>query len=432
MDSAGDLFGLSWPIVNMPISTATPLIMHVDLNSAFAMAEQQANPLLRGKPIGITNRASSSAICITASYEAKRLGVGIGTRMKEARLRAPGFVMVESDPAKYKYINSKMRHIFESYSPRAYMKSVDEGIIDFHGMSGILKGRSLNDIAAEIKDRVREEIGDHMTVNIGIGQNRWLAKLAAGFLKPDGLYCIDHNNMEMVYGLLRLEELPYIKRRNRLRLNEADIFTPLEFLGAPESVLSKRVFRSVMGYHWYLNLRGYETDLDANTVRSVGRSYVLEHRTADLEEIRRLLYKASIKLARRLRMMGLAARGLRLSFSYIDPMSSSGLGDMSENSLYQEAVWRSDRIYERACELKARMPIGRVLTALRITSYKLETILFDQLSLYDSADTRRGRLEVAMNAVNDRYGEMILSPASAMGVLNPMEDKVPFGSVRYF
>src|SRR3954471_17664894 len=107
--------------MELRINPELPEVMHVDLNSAFAMAEQQANPLIRGRPVGITNRASDYAICITASYEARRLGVGIGTRLRDARLRAPGFVMVESDPAKYQHINAKMRAIFESYSPVAYM-----------------------------------------------------------------------------------------------------------------------------------------------------------------------------------------------------------------------------------------------------------------------------------------------------------------------
>src|SRR4051812_49078550 len=116
-------------------------VMHIDLNSAFAMTEQQANPLLRGRPVGVTNRLNDYAICIAASYEAKQAGIGVGTRNGEAKRMAPGFVMRESDSAKYQYVNKQMREIFESYSPVAQMKSVDEGIIDFRGMRGLLKGR---------------------------------------------------------------------------------------------------------------------------------------------------------------------------------------------------------------------------------------------------------------------------------------------------
>ena len=185
--------------MELKINPEPPEILHIDLNSAFAMTEQQANPLLRGRPVGVTNRLNDYAICIAASYEAKALGIGLGTRNKQARIIAPNFVMLETDPAKYKYIHNKLRVIFESYSPVAYMKSIDEGIIDFRGMRGILGGKTMEDIAREIKERIRREVGDYMSVNVGIGQNRWLAKLAAGFMKPDGLYQIDKDNLEVVY-----------------------------------------------------------------------------------------------------------------------------------------------------------------------------------------------------------------------------------------
>jgi len=322
--------------MELRINPEPPEIMHIDLNSAFAMAEQQANPLLRRRPVGITNRMSDYAICITASYEARRHGVGIGTRAGEARQMAPGFVMVESDPAKYGYINGKMRAIFESYSPEAYMKSVDEGIIDFRGMRGLLKGRSLEDIGLEIKQRVREEVGDYMTVNVGIGQNRWLAKVAAGFLKPDGMYMIGPDNLEVTYGMMDLMDLPYIKQRMKARLNGAGIYTPLEFFRASEVVLTKQVFRSVNGHHWYLKLRGYETEVQP-AIRTVGRSYVLDHRTADREELAALLYKSCVKVARRLRKNNLAARGLMLRLTYARP---AGFGERARSHRMRgQLVW---------------------------------------------------------------------------------------------
>src|SRR5438093_7264971 len=89
-------------------------IMHIDLNGAFAMTEQQANPLLRHRPVGVTNRLNDFAICITTSYEAKELGIKLGTRYREARAISPDFVMLESDPAKYQFVHRALRRIFES------------------------------------------------------------------------------------------------------------------------------------------------------------------------------------------------------------------------------------------------------------------------------------------------------------------------------
>ncbi len=423
--------------MELSVNPEPPEVMHIDLNSAFAMAEQQANPLLRGRPVGVTNRLNDFAICIAASYEAKRLGIGLGTRSGEARALAPNFVMVESDSAKYQHVNRLMRDIFASYSPNFVMKSVDEGVIDFRSVRRLLKGRSLVEVGLEIKQRVREEVGEYMKVNVGIGQNRWLAKVAAGFMKPDGLYVIDRENLETVYAVMDLVELPYIKQRTRARLQERGIFTTLDFYRAPEVVLTKQVFRSVMGHHWYLKLRGYETEVSCG-VRTVGRSYVLEHRTADRDELAMLLYKACVKIARRMRVNGLAARGLALSLTYRggstrvwgQPASQGRVG-WRERHMYAVAVWRADRLYRRALELFGESPAGLEVVSLYMTAYAVEPARLDQLTLYDSQDSRQDRVEEAVNAINDRYGELVVAPAAVLASRNPMADKVPFGSVRY-
>lgn len=425
--------------MELRINPEPPEIMHIDLNSAFAMTEQQANPLLRGRPVGVTNRLNDYAICIATSYEARQRGIVLGTRNGEARRISPDFVMIESDPAKYQYVNRQLRGIFESYSPAFQMKSVDEGIIDFRGMRRLLKGRSLEDIGCEIKQRVREEVGDYMTVNVGIAQNRWLAKVAAGFMKPDGLYTICPDNLEVVYGMMDLMDLPYIKKRNKLRLNQAGIFTPVEFFWASEAALRKQVFKSINGHHWYLKLRGYETEMEYG-IRTVGRSYVLEHRTSDPEEIATLLYKAAAKVARRLRKNDLAARGLAMWFTYAGNPAVGRLWgarkgarfSWSERRMYRTAVRRADQLYWRAMDLFARSPQDEVLASIMITAYALEPVRTEQLALYESEDVRADKIEDVMNAVNDRYGELTLVPAAVAKSKNPMKDRIPFGTVHYF
>jgi len=423
--------------MDLKFNPEPPEVMHIDMNSAFAMTEQQANPLLRGRPVGVTNRLNDYAICIAASYEAKALGIKLGTRNGEAKRIAPNFVMRESDSAKYQYVNKQIRQIFESYSPVTQMKSVDEGIIDFRGMRGLLKGRPLEDIGREIKQRVREEVGDYMTVNVGIAPNRWLAKVAAGFMKPDGLYVIDHTNVEAVYGFMDLVELPYIKQRWARRLGDVGIFTPLDFYRASERVLSKQVFRSVNGHHWYLKRRGYETEVEYG-IRTVGRNYVLEHRTADPEELATLFYKAAEKVSRRMRKNDLAARGLLLWLGYVREPSDGmrrgwgGPRGWHERKMYTAPVHRADQLYARAMDLFSRSPQGEIVSSLVMTAYGLEPVRSDQLYLWETEDARYDRIDATINAINDRYGEQRIVPASILRSKNPMADKIPFGTVRYF
>src|ERR1700679_842105 len=116
--------------VQLPLNREEAQVMHIDLNSCFATVEQQARPLLRGRPVGVTNRRVSEAkyACIVAaSYEAKALGVKVGMRADEGLKLAPDLVILETDPPKYHYAYQKLVNIMKSYSPNVQMKSIDEG-----------------------------------------------------------------------------------------------------------------------------------------------------------------------------------------------------------------------------------------------------------------------------------------------------------------
>ena len=189
------------------INKEKPMIMFIDLNSAFATAEQQAHPTLRGKPMGVTNRISKECCVIAASYEAKALGIKVGMRLSDAKAICKDFIMLETDAPKYHQVYQKLVRIMKDYSPKMWMKSIDEGVIDFHGMEPTLNGRTLVDIGYEIKQRVRDEIGDWMKINVGIGTNVFLAKQAASWHKPDGLDVIDHRNLKKFYAERTLLDL---------------------------------------------------------------------------------------------------------------------------------------------------------------------------------------------------------------------------------
>ena len=171
-------------------NTERPLIMHIDLNSCFASVEQQARPRLRGRPVAIVNRRTEQTSIVTASYEAKAMGVKVGMKFREAKAICPDLIGLESNPAKYRFVYHKLLDIMRDYSAHVTMKSIDEGVIDFHDASEAILKRDLVDVAQEIKRRLKDEIGVWMRCNIGIATNRFLAKTAAGLNKPDGLNVI--------------------------------------------------------------------------------------------------------------------------------------------------------------------------------------------------------------------------------------------------
>src|SRR3990167_9099632 len=218
--------------LQLPLNREQPLVMHIDLNSCFATVEQQARPLLRGKPVGVTNRLTKNACVVAASIEAKALGVKVGMTFSDAKVLAPDLIMLETDPPKYHHVYQILVNIMQSYSPLVIMKSIDEGIINFAGTTSVVNQRPLADIGYEIKQRLRDEVGCWMRCNIGVAPNRFLAKTAASLHKPDGLDVIDHTNLRKTLAQLKLTDLSGIAERNQARLNACGIYTPLQFLDA--------------------------------------------------------------------------------------------------------------------------------------------------------------------------------------------------------
>src|SRR5918992_4132748 len=208
----------------LPINRNQPLIMHVDLDSCFATIEQQANPLLRGKPLVVAAYNSPKGTVVAPSIEAKTYGIKTGMRVMDAKLLYPAVIVRTPDPAKYRAVHVQFKNIFTDYSPDVAPKSIDEAVIDFSDTYALYH-RSLTDIGREIKRRFRSEIGEWMVCSIGISTNRFLAKLAASLKKPDGLTTIDHTNMLDVYNTVSLLDLNGINTRYQATLNAYGIHT---------------------------------------------------------------------------------------------------------------------------------------------------------------------------------------------------------------
>lgn len=403
----------------------TPLIMHIDLNSAFATTEQQAHPHLRGVPIGVTNRLSKECCVIAASYEAKALGIKVGCRRSEALAICPEFIMLESDAPKYHQVYEKLVRIMKDYSPHIKMKSIDEGIIDFHGLEPVLKGRSLEDIGYEIKQRVREDIGDWMRINVGIGPNRFLAKQAAGWHKPDGLDILDHRNLMDYYRHIELTDLSGIAERNAARLNACHIMTPLQFVGAKEYTLKKQVFRSITGTYWYRRLRGYEIDDRETQLGMIGRQWVLRDATSDPQYLASSLSYLCETTGMKLRYKGVEARGICVWVSLQSGETWHG------KRMYRSTFYTNQEIYRRATEQLRALPSGATVRTLGIYCYMLTPSSRSQPSIFEDLEKQEW-LTKAMDEINDFYGAFTVHTATTLAGKKMIKQKIPFGGTEYF
>src|SRR3954469_1128634 len=387
-------------MTDLPLNHNAPTIMHVDLNSCFATIEQQANPLLRGKPIVVAAYDTPNGCVVAPSIEAKRFGIKTGMTVRDARLLYPGVIVRPPDPAKYRYVHLKFRKIFQDYSPDVTPKSIDEAVIDLTHTLCLFKG-SVEDIGKEIKRRFRTEIGEWMSCNVGVSTNRFLAKLAASLHKPDGLDVIDHTNVLDVYRQVKLLDLRGINTRYQAKLNAYGIFTPMEFYNAPLSLLRRQVFRSINGYYWYLRLRGHEIDAIDFARKSFGNTYALQQQTNDPRTLAKLLMKLCEKIGRRLRRANYSAQGVHVAMVYTD------LSWWHTGRKFDVPVYTTQEIYEKAQRLLNMSGYPRLVRNLAVSVYDLIPSTDEQLELFASP---KHAVSEAMDKINDRWGEFVITP----------------------
>jgi DNA polymerase IV len=405
------------------INTARPLVMHIDLNSCFATVEQQAHPTLRGRPVVIVNRRTEHTSIITASYEAKACGVGLGMNIVEARKLCPGLVALESDPAKYRHVYHKLLDIMNDYSSHVRMKSIDEGVIDFSESSLDISGRDLKDVGREIKQRLRNEIGCAIRCNVGIASNRFLAKTAAGLHKPDGLDEINADNLKSILSDLKLTDLTGIAYRMQKRLNAVGIYTPTEFFEADSMTLEKMVFKSICGREWYQRLRGWEVDKRDFPLRTAGRQYVLEDYKLPRELVIQRLHHLCEEVGFKIRSKNLVARGV---YVYAKGYDRSRWQARHMASL---PFFSDQAIYSLVSKMFENAPLE--VKEIGVTCYELSHDDNSQLSLFGDELAKTGRLTSAVDEINNRYGRRVIHSADTLETNSFVKQKIPFGSTRY-
>ncbi len=410
---------------NERLSTESPSIMWIDLNSAFATTEQQAHPSLRGRPMGVTNRLSRECCVIAASYEAKALGIKVGVRRSEAMAICPSFIMLETDPPKYHHVYKNLCRIMSDYTPHVKMRSIDEGILDFHHTTLEGHTKDIVQIGYDIKERVRREIGDYMKINVGIAPNRFLAKTAAGLHKPDGLDVIDHRNLLGVYASLKLQDLNGIADGYGARLRAYGITTPLEFLAAPERLLRRLVFKSINGLHWYRRLRGYEVDDFATQLGMVGRQWVVAEPTAKDAYLRSCLHFLTETTGMKLRFRQAEARGVCVWLSF-----QAG-GECVMKKLHKTACYTNADIWERVAALFDQRPSHMVVRTVGLYLYHLQPSGRSQLGLFEDT-AKADYLTSAVDEINDFYGAFTVYSADALTGTRTVRQKIPFGGTDYF
>jgi DNA polymerase-4 len=284
-------------------------ILHIDFDSFFASCEQQFNPHLRGKPIGVTATNGRNCI-IAASREAKKLGVKSPSVVWEARQLVPDLIPVPAHFEDYWEISKKFIALAKNYSPYVEVFSLDEVFMDVTKTAHFFGG--VDGLITSIKNELRKEVCKYITVSVGISHNKLLAKLASGMRKPDGIFSITPKDVKDVFAESDLTDIYGIGSRIESRLNLMGISTLLELHSTSREDLKKE-FGNVEGEFLYNVGQGVDTRpvipyYNTVDVKSVGRNYYLARNEENQTVVIQNIYELCEEVAIKLRRLGKSAR----------------------------------------------------------------------------------------------------------------------------
>src|SRR6202167_2136936 len=195
-------------------------ILHVDMDAFYASVEQRDDPQLRGKPVVVAWRGTSSVVC-AASYEARRFGVRSAMPAIRAERLCPEAIFVPPDFPRYRAVSQSTREIFKRHTDLIEPLWLDEAYLDVTENKTGLPTATL--LARMIREQIRQEL--NLTASAGLAPNKFLAKLASDWRKPDGLFVIQPDDIDEFLLRLAVERLPGVGKVTGERLAKLGVQT---------------------------------------------------------------------------------------------------------------------------------------------------------------------------------------------------------------
>ncbi len=393
--------------------------LFLDMNSFFAAVEQQVQPIYRDKPLGVTPYTGDSGCIIAASKDAKKIGIKTGTRVGEAKSIYPFIRIVEARPALYTIYHNQIKKVLESFSPHFVPLSVDEFVVELDPNEQNFWTTS--NLARKIKRAICEEVGDYLTCSVGVGPNRFLAKMAAESQKPNGLVILKLSNLLNFYSMLYLQNLTGINFRMERQLKDLNIYTPLDLYNL--SLIDAQRMLKHWGRMWYFRMRGYEVDCVGSSTQTIGHSHVLgpefRNKSGAIGVLNKLLEKTSYRIRKQRYLAG----GINIVIRF-----SGGSSFVNTKKVHRFCDDFSFR--KLALNMIENCPWSKNPIFIAISVFDLSSTKYQQTSIFEEIEKSQKASEI-LDLLNDKYGAKTIYNASTYKAIDSAPDRIPFGSVRY-
>jgi DNA polymerase-4 len=380
-----------------------PTILHADVDSFFASVEQRDDPALRGRPVIV-----GGGVVLAASYEAKAYGIRTAMGGRQARRLCPHAVVVSPRMDAYSDASKEMFRVFEDATPLVEGLSIDEAFLDVRGMERLAGSPAT--IAARLRRDVRERVG--LPITVGVARTKFLAKVASGVAKPDGLLVVPPGGELDFLHPLPVERLWGVGPKTAARLHERGIRTVGEV-----AELTQEALVALLGRATGRQVHALAHNHDRRRVRtgrrrgSIGSQRALGWKRRTPAEIDATLVALADRVTGRMRRAGRAGRTVVLRIRMDDLTRATRSHTLPRATAETDVILRVARELLAVC---APLVAERGLTLIGLAVANLEHARAVQLVLpFDASGG--AALDAAVDEIRERYGQSAILRAVLVG-----------------
>jgi DNA polymerase-4 len=365
------------------------------MDAFYAAVEQLDDPSLRGRAL-LIGPDSPRGVVLTASYEARPYGVGSAMPMQKARRLCPHALIVPPRFERYQEMSALIMKAFGDFSPDVEALSLDEAFLDMTGTERLLGTPDV--IGRRLKEAVREVTGG-LTASVGMSATRFVAKVASGFRKPDGLTIVPPNEARAWLAPLPVSSLWGAGVKTAARLRELGLETIGDVAAADAGWLTAKLGALGARFHGLACAIDVRPIDGARRASSVGSERTLNADVSALNEIEQHLRAAAEAVAQRLRKKRFVARGVRLKLKRAD------FRVLTRQCILPESTDVGATLFAYAVRLLATIDDRGPFRLVGVTAYDLSSVGAEpQLELVSNEQGRARRLEVALDGIAARFG----------------------------
>ena len=288
-------------------------IIHLDMDAFYASVEQRDDPALRGRPLAVGGTRERGVV-MAASYEARQYGVRSAMPAATARRLCPELLFVPPRFEVYKEVSGQVRELMATYTPLIEPVALDEAYLDV--TENLVSEPLASQLAQELRARILEKTG--LTASAGVSYNKFLAKLASDYRKPNGQFVIPPGRGEAFVARLAVGQLHGIGPVTAARLQALGIFTGADLREQPEALLRQHFGKAGSYYHAIARAQDHRPVQPDRERKSVGAETTFAHDLHQLPDLLAALAPVAAKVWAYCQRTGQSGRTVTLKVKYAD------------------------------------------------------------------------------------------------------------------